>query len=253
MFDAHFHYPVCIKNKIDVKNVSGISCALNPDEFEIQKSAPDEILKAYAIHPMAAADCDIVSQVNFIENLLKENLICAVGECGFDYFTPELKASKNQQHEAFESQLFLAKKYQKPLIIHCRKANDELFAYSKELKKLPAVLFHSFMGSVTEMQSFLKRGVNGFFSFGKPLLNNNKKAIECVKNIPLENLMLETDSPYQTLKGEKFTFPSEIRKVYEAAFKIRFPEKEINYCDEDFGQFCKKISFGGFIKICKGL
>ena len=124
----------------------------------------------------------------------------------------------------FNLQLNLALKYNRPLVIHCRKANEKLFEYSKQLKKLPGVLFHSFMGMPNEAKSLLSRGINGYFSFGKQMMNNNKKVIACVKELPLNVIMAETDAPFQYLKNERFTHPNEIKKIYDAISEIRGEE-----------------------------
>ena len=108
---------------------------------------------------------------------------------------------------------------------------------SRQLKKLPAVLFHSFPENPDAAFSILNHGINAFFSFGKQILNGNKKAIACVKSLPLQNLLLETDAPFQTLKGEKFTSPDEIKKVYEHAFHLRFFQDST----QEFSIFCQKL------------
>ena len=91
----------------------------------------------------------------------------------------------------------------------------------EELKKIPSVIFHSFPGTFREADSLKKHGINAFFSFGKPILNGKKSAIECVEKLPLQNLLFETDAPYQTLKGEKETLPGDIKKVYQRACELR--------------------------------
>ena len=161
------------------------------------------------------------SELSFLETLLSEKKIDAVGECGFDFFTQEFKSTKENQEIAWSRQIELAASYGTPLVVHLRKAVEKIFRDSKILKKIPSVVFHSFPGAVAEAKSILSHGVNAYFSFGKPLLNGKKSAIDCVKNLPLERLVLETDAPYQTLKGEESTVPSDIFRVYEAASKIR--------------------------------
>lgn len=121
----------------------------------------------------------------------------------------------------FNLQLDLALQYNMPMVIHARKANHKLFEYSRQFKKLPAVLFHSFMGPAREAQSLIDHGINAYFSFGKQLMNNNKKVLDCAKNLPLCVLLAETDAPFQYLKGEKFTPPSDIIKVYKTFEEIR--------------------------------
>ena len=222
LFDAHFHYAVCKNHGIELPvfdddiEWKGISCAHSKEEFEIQKSAPDSVIQSYGMHPQNAENENIKESSDFLEELLSKNLISFIGEAGFDYFTSEFKDSADLQEEIFNIQLDLALKYNKPLVIHCRKANHKLFEYSKQLKKLPEVLFHSFMGPPVEARSLLGRGINGYFSFGKQLLNGNKKAIACVKELPPERVLAETDAPFQYLKGEYYTDLKDIIRVYAA-------------------------------------
>ena len=114
---------------------------------------------------------------------IKYDKIFAIGECGFDLFTDEYKSTFAEQKEIWNAQLELAIKYDKPIIVHCRKGMCHIFESIEKLKKIKAVIFHSFSGSVTEAISLRKKGVNAFFSFGKPILNGNKNAIQCVKSL----------------------------------------------------------------------
>lgn len=242
-FDAHFHFPHCAQNNLidenSVENIYGLSCALTKTEQEMQENCTEKIFKAYGIHPKDAAAINIENEIEYLDQLLQEKKICAVGECGFDFYDDKMKAEEEKQNRVFLMQIELAKKYNCPLVIHCRKANERLFVLSDDLKKVPAVLFHSFMGNSVEAKSLLNRGINGFFSFGKQMMNGNKKVIDCVKNLPLENLLFETDAPYQFLKGEKYTRPEEISKIYRAGFLLRenkfLSEKEISgACEIEF-------------------
>ena len=221
-FDAHFHYAVCLQNGIKLPDFadgiewSGISCAHSKEEYEIQKEAPATVIQAYGMHPQNAANENIKESADFLENLLSKNLISFIGEAGFDYFSDEYKNAAGLQEEIWNIQLDLALSCNIPLVIHCRKANHKLFEYSKKLKKLPEVLFHSFMGPPIEARALLERGINGYFSFGKQLLNGNKKAIACVKELPPDRILAETDAPFQFLKGEKYTDLKDIQRVYAA-------------------------------------
>ena len=156
-----------------------------------------------------------------MENLIIDKKIIAIGECGFDFFTPEFRSTAAEQETVFNEQLFLAQKYNLPLVLHLRKSIEKIFTYSRQLKKIPAVVFHSFPGTFREAQSLTNHGINAFFSFGKPILNGKKASIDCVQNLPFQNLLFETDAPYQTLKGETETFPTDIKKVYRKACELR--------------------------------
>ena len=226
-FDAHFHYPVCKELGIKLPDFgsriswSGISCAHSKEEFEMQKDAPSCVIQAYGMHPQNAPNENIKESSAFLEEFLSKNLISFIGEAGFDYFTDEFKAAANLQEEIWNIQLELALKYDKGLVVHCRKANHKLFEYSKQLRRLPEVLFHSFMGPATEAQSLLEKGINGYFSFGKQLLNGNKKVISCVQELPEERVLAETDAPFQTLKGEKYTKLEDIKLIINEIHLLR--------------------------------
>ncbi|MBR4321434.1 TatD family hydrolase [Treponema sp.] len=180
---------------------------------------------SYGIHPQIVTPSylknDFPTELSYLESLLDEKKLIAIGECGFDFFTPEFKAAATEQEIVFKEQLRLAQKYGVPLLFHLRKSIEKIFSYSGELKKLPSVIFHSFPGTFREAESLKKHGINAFFSFGKPILNGKKSAIECVEKLPLQNLLFETDAPYQTLKGEKETLPGDIKKVYQRACELR--------------------------------
>ena len=259
-FDAHFHLADCIYDNIPLA-LSGndiewyaCTCCHSKEEWEVtgkylslrQAQGPQndcqgpqndcqgpqndcqgsQIYLSYGLHPQSAGHIDIKANADFLQALLQENKLHAIGEAGFDYFNQDFRDQASTQEEMFNIQLSLALQYQLPMIIHCRKANEKLFEYSKQLKKLPAVLFHSFMGMPKEAQSLLDRGINGYFSFGKQVLNNNKKVLACISELPACVLLTETDAPWQFLKGEKFTQPQEIQKVFQTFCQLRNTSQE---------------------------
>ena len=182
-FDAHFHLADCVYDGI-IKgsfpsDIFACTCSHSVEEWEItcnhigtlrepqgpQLAQRTQIYLSYGLHPQSAGHINITENAAFLEQLLQQKKLQAIGEAGFDYFNEEFKNTAAIQEEMFNIQLSLADQYNLPLIIHCRKANEKLFEYSRQLKKIPAVLFHSFMGMPNEAKSLLDRGINGFFSF----------------------------------------------------------------------------------------
>lgn len=216
--DSHLHIAEC-ENFIPAHFCC--SCAHSKEEFFIQEEialkSGGKVLCAFGLHPQKP----LLENADFLETLLTQKRIIALGETGFDFFTPELKSCAVQQKKAFEVCLEFAMAHRVPLVIHDRKALDLVFFYSAGLKKCASVVFHSFAFTARDAASILSHGINAYFSFGKPLLNGNKKSIGCVKELPLEKILLETDAPYQTLKGEEKTTPMQIKQVYEKACEIR--------------------------------
>ena len=246
-FDAHFHLGDCLEQLRPFdrlrdhisSNWAGCSCFHSPEEWNNalehigalrQAQGPQELRTqlylSYGLHPQSAGWIDVKQCADFLETLLQQNKLNAIGEAGFDYFSQEFRQHTALQEEMFNIQLELALQYDKPMVIHARKANNKLFEYSKQFKKLPAVLFHSYMGPAREAMSLINHGINAYFSFGKQIMNNNKKVLDCVQNLPLQNLLLETDAPFQYLKGEKFTTLKDITKIYDGFMEIRKEEKE---------------------------
>lgn len=254
-FDAHFHWKFAnfsnVFEKKSMKNddfcIFGCSCAHSEEEWSFQISENQKLqqksnkknLCSFGIHPQQVTKESFSSQINFLQKLIKNKQIDAIGEIGFDFFSDNFKQYAFQQDEIFNIQLELAIKNQLPIVIHCRKANEKLFEYKKQLKKVPSVLFHSFMGTPIEAKSLIKNDINCFFSFGKQIFNNNKKVIQCVKELPIENLLLETDAPYQFLKNESQTFCDEIIKIYKGAFDLRLQNHQQALMT--FDDFCNKI------------
>ena len=74
-------------------------------------------------------------------------------------------------------------------MLHVRRAMHKIFPYTGALKKLPAVVFHSWPGSPDEGFSFLRRGINAFFSFGTTIMLNHKNAIRSCAAFPAERLL----------------------------------------------------------------
>ena len=250
-FDAHFHFFECLKYEKPSVSLSGFekyyacSCAHSVEQWFNQKNALEtlkslesqkesekkgisggnspfstgkiHILKSFGLHPQNP----VVENAEFLENLLKNNELDAVGEAGFDLFTDEFRQNFDRQKEVWHIQVELAAKYQKPLIVHCRKAMQYIFQEINTLSKIPSVLFHSFPGPIEEARSDLCRLPDAFFSYGKQILNGNKKVLSFMQNLPLKNILLETDAPFQHLKDERFTPCAEIKRVYRAAFDVR--------------------------------
>ena len=226
--DAHLH-AVCCSALVEAElrlsdggdSFIGASCAHDREEFyrqqELVSLSQGQLLPLFGMHPQLP----LLENADFMEGLLQRKEIRGIGETGFDLFTDEFKANLAAQEEAWGLSLELAAAYGVPVIVHDRKALDFIFRDAGKLRPLPAVVFHSFAFGPREAQSILNHGIAAWFSFSKQILNGNKKSRACVAELPLDRLLLETDAPYQTLKGERETGPFEIRRVYDEAARIR--------------------------------
>jgi len=118
--------------------------------------------------------------------------VVAVGEVGLDYFRDLSPRAK--QKTIFEKQIEIAIKYQKPLVVHCREANQDTYDILKHYHPAKAV-FHCFAGNVDFAKKVLDLGY--YLSFtGNITFPKNFKAQEVIKYAPLDRIMLETDCPF---------------------------------------------------------
>jgi len=227
--DAHFHIVQCFASDmayIPLQNYCACTCAHDIQEFKKQQSLVSsvknnggycDIYQSFGMHPQMP----LTENAEFLETCLQNNLLDAIGEAGFDLFSDEYRSTIQEQENAWDIELSLAAAYGKPLVVHCRKGLDRMFRDSARLKKVPAVLFHSFAAGPAEAKAILNHGIHAWFSFAKQLLNGNRHSIACVRELDAAVLLLETDAPFQTLRGEQKTAPEEITRVYDAACEIR--------------------------------
>lgn len=167
----------------------------------VERSAQSHDMAHYAVgvHPTSVGP-DYMSELMFVEDILKRNRneICAIGEIGLDcYWSREFL---EQQKEIFYRQMVLASEYDLPVLIHIRDAYDVLFEVLDRLKKEKVVnkgIFHAFSGSL-ETYTRLKRYGNWLFGIGGVVTYKKASIAQTLTHIPLEDLVLETDSPWLT-------------------------------------------------------
>lgn len=159
--------------------------------MQIQKKYPFIFLAA-AVHPHDTKKNNQEFRKK-IEWALEEKRLIGIGEIGLDYYYKysTIEAQKNELiHD-----LKVAQQMSLPVIIHCREAFNDLFPIMDEYFPKKEVVLHCFTGSYQEAQEALKRGwkisLSGIITFPKSIDLQNT-----VKEIPIENLFIETDSPY---------------------------------------------------------
>lgn len=153
------------------------------------------IYAAVGVHPHDTKDWNS-GYIGELEQMLAEKKVVAIGETGLDYYYDY--SPKDKQIQAFREQLVLAIQAKKPVIIHNREADDDLMPIVREF--IPLGLrgqFHCFAGTIEDAKELTKAGF--FISVtGSVTFKNTGSLREIVKNIDLNNLLLETDCPFMT-------------------------------------------------------
>ncbi|MCH4891073.1 TatD family deoxyribonuclease [Acidaminobacter sp. JC074] len=207
LFDSHAHLD---SHKFDgdreavIKRImeSEVSLVLNPGaDYESSINAVelsdkyDFIYAAVGVHPHEAKTLDDM-MLGLIKAMARKKKVKAIGEIGLDYhydFSP-----RDVQKYWFRKQLQLAKELKLPVIIHDREANQDVMDILKEENQFETgVLMHCYSGSAELARQYIKLGA--YLSIAGPVtFKNARKLVEVVESVPLDRLMIETDSPYLT-------------------------------------------------------
>lgn len=159
--------------------------------------ASHQLHPAYGLHPYFI-DRHELDHIKALDEWLSNEKAIGVGECGLDYYLKNL--NKIKQLEIFEAQLELALKHQLPVIIHSRKATEQVI---QSIKKYPGLrgMMHSYSGSLEQARQLIDLGF--YISFGGAITYENATRLRAVvKQIPLTALLIETDAPDQP--GSKY-------------------------------------------------
>ncbi|CAB4717856.1 unannotated protein [freshwater metagenome] len=210
--DAHAHMEIITNTAPDSQEVADVIAeakSVNVDRivqvgYSAEQSAwcvaaaekwDTAVLAAVALHPNEApVVADLAADWAIIEALAQHPRVRAIGETGLDYFRtpPELRA---RQQESFKWHIELAKKTNKALVIHDRDSHDDVLSVLLEVGAPEKVIFHCFSGDVAMAKTCIERGY--ILSFAGTLTFKNAPQLrEAVKLVPMNQLLVETDSPF---------------------------------------------------------
>lgn len=201
MIDTHCHLfkedydnleEVIDRMQDNIMIVSGTNDLTNLEVIELVNKYPN-IYGVIGIHP---EEVNNVTEESFkiIEDNINNPKIVGIGEIGLDYYWT--KETKEKQIELFIKQIELANKYNKTIVIHSRESIKDTYDILEKYLKTKAVM-HCYSSSLEMAKKFInlgiKLGIGGVLTF-----KNSKTLKEVVENISIDDILLETDSPYLT-------------------------------------------------------
>ncbi|MCP5419458.1 MAG: TatD family hydrolase [Gammaproteobacteria bacterium] len=167
-------------------------CARGWSKLKTVRARYPGLYAAYGLHPVYLAE-HRPQHLQELGQWLERERPVAVGECGLDFFLPDLDG--DTQITYFDAQLKLARDYELPVVIHARRAVDVVIKYIRRYPGLRGTV-HSFSGSEQQARRLLD--LNFLLSFGGPLSYPRANRLRTlVRQLPLEGLLLETDAPDQ--------------------------------------------------------
>ncbi len=202
MFDTHTHLyddafenqEAMIKSCLD----EGLTLLIPGDTFNNSLKALDLSEKfegvycAFGIHPLEIKDADNAIKIKDYAGSPK---VKAIGEIGLDYYWIKDKEEREKQKKLFIKQLLLANKLELPVIVHNRDAHEDTYLILKQYFPKKGCVLHCYSGSVEMMEEFIKLGC--YIGIDGPVtFKNAKTPVEVALKVPLDRLLVETDSPY---------------------------------------------------------
>jgi len=261
LYDTHCHpYLAKIKDKNNIikafreQNPTGflnsIWTNLETSKEAITEAKKYDFVKASIwIHPCDIDELDIEKTIETLEKLYLENrdYIVAIWECGLDYYRLKsendeniaklewinrekaIKIKKDLQRVFFIAQIKLAEKYNLPVIIHNRESRDDIFEILKETN-FKNFIFHCYSENLEFAKKLLDFSPHCMISFSGIVTFKSALDIQqTAQNIPLQNILIETDSPYLTpvpYRWKDENEPNYTKYVLEKIIELRDEEKE---------------------------
>ena len=202
---------------VDIQIVPAVDAAGWPKLRQTCAELPG-LWPAYGLHPMYL-DAHRPEHLTALRAWIERERPLAVGECGLDYFVEGLDAEAQSFY--FDGQLRLAREFDLPVIVHARRAVDAVIAAIRRIGGLRGVV-HSFSGSAEQAAQLHRLGF--LLGIGGPVTYARANRLrELVAGMPLEQLLLETDSPDQpgaTHRGQR-NEPAHLLEVLDAIATLR--------------------------------
>ena len=231
-------------------NIIWTSLKTNIDVLELSKKY-DYTFCSVWIHPCDIVESDLKKSILQLEKLLKnnQNKVVAIGECGLDYYwlkkhsnehckagikqkevVQKIKKQKKLQKIFFKAQIELAKKYNLPIIIHNRESKNDIFEILKKTN-FKNFIFHCYSENIEYAKKLINFSPKCKLSFSWIVTFKNALDIQqTAKNIPLQNILIETDSPYLTpapFRWKQENEPSFTKYVLEKIVQLRNENKQV--------------------------
>lgn len=207
LFDTHAHYDADAFDADRMEVLSsmpgqGVELILNPGcdlkssqtAVELAERFPF-VYAAVGVHPEECADWNAEHDIPVLEALAQNPKVRAIGEIGLDYHWPE-NPPRELQQQAFHAQLELAEKLDLPVIVHDRDAHHDCLEIVRAHPNVTGV-YHCYSGGVEDAKTLMKLGWMISFT-GSITFKNARRALEVIDLLPLDRMMIETDSPYMS-------------------------------------------------------
>lgn len=199
-----------------------IDASVYDDMIKVEEKLPGFAYATIGVHPTSIKE-DWIQELDFVKRRIFERDYCAVGEIGLDgYWSREFM---EQQKVAFYEQILIAAERDLPIIVHLREATEDMYDVMERVKSAgvrPRGVFHAFSGSMETYERINKYG-DFYVGIGGVVTYKKASVAGVVERLPLERIVLETDSPWLTpvpFRGKR-NEPSYLKHIVEKVAELK--------------------------------
>ncbi|MCX7678981.1 MAG: TatD family hydrolase [Spirochaetes bacterium] len=237
--DTHAHFDLCLETRIESETelvgnlatfniIHAVQISIDTKNFYWSYNFALQhrhcgILFTIGIHPSSLAGAREIQEMEMfttsVMNSKDADLLFGIGETGLDYY--RLRRPKEEQQNSFETQIAIAKKFELPIIVHCRDAARDCIAILKKYAPLYGIM-HCFSENVEYAKKIIDVGMHISFA-GNITYKSAHKLHEAATYVPIDRLFLETDAPFLApipFRG-KSNRPQFIAHTYAYVAKLR--------------------------------
>ena len=226
------------KDKLDAILVSGTDCESNEHVLKLAKEHKGFIYPTFGFHPVSSQESSD-EEIKEAQQQILNNLdnIVAIGEVGTDYFYVKDKALRERQKKIFKSFINIANDYKVPLLMHVRDSERKAFNLLEDYDNIPYCIFHCFSGSMKTARRIIEKD-NYYMGFST-MLAYSPRHQELIKEIPLDSVLTETDSPYLAMTKEERNEPANVSIALQKIAEIK--NLDVDTVDEVTTNNAKKV------------
>ena len=217
------------KDKLDAVVISGIGYDSNKGVLELCNSCKNFLYPSFGYHPVSSQNCSAEELEKAQKHLIKNlDSVVAIGEVGMDFYYVKDKSQREKQKEIFLSFIEIADEHEKPLLMHVRDCEKKALNIVEDYDNIPQVIFHCYSGSLKTAKRIMQHD-NYYMSFST-MLCYSKPHQELIKNVSLNHVLTETDSPYLAMTKEERNEPANIVNAVKKIAEIQ--NEDVNTVDE---------------------